>query len=797
MNQPTYREYYSELRNSANELLELGLDVIPAMEKIFEQDDYTGFAEFQSWRSTCEWDDSDPNQFGVEGLEVCGRWNDDASEFHGFFPIRIGSDGEHWVSGDWHGAKAESLHEQIDIAEEYRLPLGIAARANSLRNLLDQDIQAVNSLVYADQQTIGRLAGHNNLRIEALGRVAWTYANIDWLSDELGLVLHKDEECISFGIDGVIRPLGEIVRSGCTPCYPSFIQGQQVRVLNLSKRSTLLTIPSFIGEKISFDVVEDEQEYDECDEYDESIEEEAEKENADYWEDFDESDEFNWCHNPDEDERLFQESVNKHEESVKIDKSIIRRGTRDSLQNPNQADVNTSEMGGCQARTDEKWLDQLFPHDLADACRCLTRNLPYDEITVSVAYLAGIASLLKLGTKINGNPLTKFEVPPNLYLAFVGKSGAKKTPLKGILVDDPAHPIQLELSSQYTRQLRKWEEDCRGIKENDKPLKPIPLKIRTQDYTAEALVNALQKADEHGRSFGIFRDELNGMFKNMNRHANGRGGDEEQLLELFDGKPFDSSRVTNSRSYERCSVTVYGNLQPRIFADLTKEPDATGQWARFLFVPLPAKTVPLPVECTEEERREVEVATKVLEDYAVRAFELSPRVYILDRDARRLFSEYEHEKQKGVHSSVGETQSALHGKSAGKVLRIAGLKHILSIVNAKSRNPESIGVDVLKTAMALVDACDHWALSQYTNRGVTNSRITKEMRRLHALAWKLKKTVTWTQMKDCLSSKETQSMDRMKAEDIFRQLESMGYGDVSFGSRGGLCYRALKPLPFE
>ena len=449
---------------------------------------------------------------------------------------------------------------------------------------------------------------------------------------------------------------------------------------------------------------------------------------------------------------------------------------------------------------EKEWFDFLFPPDLANACRCLTENLPYDETTVSMSYLAGIASLLRLGTKINGNPLTKYIVPPNLYVANVGKSGSKKTYLKTLAIDDPARQIRLQISQANTRELQKWENDCRGFKKDEKPSKPVPLKIRTQEYSSEALVANLQKADEHGRSFGIFRDELNGLFKNMNRYAKGQGqgGDEEQLLELFDGSPFDSSRITNPRSYERCSVSIYGNLQPRVFAELTKDPDATGQWARFLFVPFPEKTVPLPVECTEEEQRKVEAATGILESYAKRAYDLDPRIYTLDLEARKTFRDYELDKQHGVHSAPNETQSALHGKSAAKVLRIVGLIHILSILHSQPKDPSSISADELRIAIALIDYLDHWVLSQYTSRGVTaRSPITKEMRRLHNLATKLGGTVSWSQIKDGLSSKEARHMNRMKAEENFRSLEAMGYGKVSFGRRGGLCYTVLRSLPSE
>jgi hypothetical protein len=822
MKQQNPHNYFQELERSAQELFELGLVAVPAMEATVSRDDYTGFNDFENWRYSdypgCE----EPDQFGLQGEEICGSWNSDKSEFVGFFPVRVHGDGSWTIISKFHERNAEQVRNEIALARKFNIALGLAAktRINAFMSTPDEFIP--NALIRGNLDALNKIgitATQN--RIETDGRSFWAYAHVNQSSDNIRHSFRKGKEKF-FRFVGGDKPIGKIhIITFIQPCYPSVVFGTKVRMVNSTNKTIIAVINSASESGLDLDFDDDLYE----DEFFESWEAEDD-EHLDAYEEEDEV--LHWSCDPDEDERMFNETVNLYERLQGFDKSIIRHGKGGSVPKPEMAKINaglnhinvpemqqiyestqveqkiacnplnlyTKEVSSEQP--EHSWLDQLFPPDLAEACRCLTKNLPYDEFSVSVAYLAGIASLLRLGTKINGNPLTKFLVPLNLYVAFIGKSGAKKTPLKGLMVDDPAHPIQLELNRQYTRQLRKWEEDCRGIKGNDKPPKPVPLKIRTQDYSAEGLVSALQKADEQGHSFGIFRDELNGLFKNMNRYTKGNGGDEEQLLELYDGKPFDSTRIANSRSYERCSVTIYGNLQPSVFNNLTKDPDATGQWARFLFVPLPEKTVPLPIECTKHEQREVAAATKVLEDYARSTFELSPCNYILDLESRRLFSEYEHEKQIGVHTSSGETQSALHGKSAGKVLRIAGLIHILNIINKKVLNNETIDVEVLKTAIALVDNCDHWALSQYTSRNVsTNSMITKEMRRLHDLAWKLQGIVSWTHVKGRLSSKEKKLINPIKAEEIFRRLEGIGYGKVSLGIRDGLCYNALKPLPVE
>lgn len=76
----------------------------------------------------------------------------------------------------------------------------------------------------------------------------------------------------------------------------------------------------------------------------------------------------------------------------------------------------------------------MFAPALADALRRVTEYLPYCDHVVATTYLAGISGLVKLGTGICRNPYTDFVTQANLYVATVGHSGQKKTPLEKLLV---------------------------------------------------------------------------------------------------------------------------------------------------------------------------------------------------------------------------------------------------------------------------------------------------------------------------------------------------------------------------
>lgn len=444
-------------------------------------------------------------------------------------------------------------------------------------------------------------------------------------------------------------------------------------------------------------------------------------------------------------------------------------------------------------------LDRLFPSALAEALRRITEHLPYCDHVVATAYLAGVSGLVKLGTTICGNPYTDFVTPANLYVATVGRSGQKKTPLEKLLVRRPAQELKREMAAANTRAMEAWREQCKGCKTKDeRPPKPVAIYLQVQDYTGEAFVQQLQALDKRGLSVLVLRDELSGLFGAMNAYRSGRGSDEQQLLELFDGQAYTSLRVSaGDRSYDRCQVSIYGAIQPGVLRELIKGGDPSGKWARFLFSPLPENTVPLPTAISAEGLAAVNQANQDLQVYARRIYTMPAKRYLLDLEAIEAFGAYEHNKQIQAQQARLDAQGALYGKSAGKVLRVAVLLHLLELAVLNEPGEGEVPVATLQRAIELVDAMDDWALGfhEQAAAGDEQGGVSSLMRRIHTLARKARSAVTWGQLRQQMNAKEKKGIDAGLAEQAMQALAELGVGEVSEGPRGGLLYRATGDLP--
>ena len=85
----------------------------------------------------------------------------------------------------------------------------------------------------------------------------------------------------------------------------------------------------------------------------------------------------------------------------------------------------------------------------------------------------------------------------------------------------------------------------------------------------------------------ISKDEMSGLLQSLESDTKrGRGTGEAQLLELFDGSGNLSLRVERQRQYERCHVSLYGNIQPKVLRRAIAGDDPTGKFARVLFLSL-------------------------------------------------------------------------------------------------------------------------------------------------------------------------------------------------------------------
>jgi hypothetical protein len=420
-------------------------------------------------------------------------------------------------------------------------------------------------------------------------------------------------------------------------------------------------------------------------------------------------------------------------------------------------------------------LDYLFPPDIARALQIRHRWLPYDDRSIAVPFLTGVSGLLKLGTRVCGNPASNFSVPVNLYAATVAESGRKKSPLATGTISEPTAELRRELARANTQAFDNWRDACIGVKPADRPPQPVPLFLAIQDYTGEAFIAQLQALESKGRGVLVLRDELAGLIGSLNQYRGGRGGDEQQLLELFDGGGYTSLRVAaGDRSYDRCHVSVYGSIQPAVLRDLVRDGDGNGKWARFLFSALPDRTQKLPLEFSAQEQADMEWAIKRLQQAAADVHKLPPRHYHLSTEARALFAHQEHTYQELAQGASIGAQAAIYGKAAGKVLRVAGILHLLH--GGGHDGGRAIDADMLLRASDLVNVLDGWALSFHEAIATGVDQQDALLRRIRQVAQKAAKPISWRQVLQSLSKRQREGVGRAEVEAAMRVLAQTGCG---------------------
>jgi hypothetical protein len=145
----------------------------------------------------------------------------------------------------------------------------------------------------------------------------------------------------------------------------------------------------------------------------------------------------------------------------------------------------------------------------------------------------------------------------------VGKAGIGKTPsIKNIIA-----PLQKANSNEiknFIKQSKKFQEYDDLSKEDKKTSEEIKKPIKSQfianDITIEALVDLHQ---ESKNSVGVFKDELAGWLKDMNKYR--EGSDLEFWLSSWSNESVNVNRMSRVGSFiESPYIPVLGGIQPNI-----------------------------------------------------------------------------------------------------------------------------------------------------------------------------------------------------------------------------------------
>jgi hypothetical protein len=446
-------------------------------------------------------------------------------------------------------------------------------------------------------------------------------------------------------------------------------------------------------------------------------------------------------------------------------------------------------------------LKEILPPSLADAIRIRTQYLPIDHLSAAMLFITTSAGVLKLGSQLVASEKWDLSVPLNLFTALVGRSGIKKTPAWKFLTTIPMKPIELDLARQAARALQHWEEENRGKKPTERTDRPRATLAACSDYTGEALSRQLAIQEKAGLGLVIQREELRALFVGLNQYKpGGKGAEQEQLLELYDGGGSRSLRISEDeggRFFTRSQVSITGTIQPLVLRSLLSGgDDGSGLWSRFNFLPVPDVVVELPADESEEDVWAMKTAAALLEQTIGDLYRLPQVILVLSGEARRQFTAYDKRCQNDARRSLLDTQCAAWSKAPGKALRIAGVLHLLHRVSVDGLQSEQVSARVLQTAQNMVDSLTEWALGLHEQaEGGHAGGASDLMERVHKLAQRRGVAVAWGDVVSSLSPRARKEVDAGAAAAAVDALVALGVGKRTEAPRGGWRYEATGDLP--
>lgn len=189
-----------------------------------------------------------------------------------------------------------------------------------------------------------------------------------------------------------------------------------------------------------------------------------------------------------------------------------------------------------------------------------------ETLDSSIDYMG--CSMLWLISVIVGNSI-QIEVKKGwtetatIWLAVVGKAGLGKTPSIHNIIKPLLMANNKEIKN-YIKQSEKFEYydklSAKEKKDHEEIQRPTKSQFIANDITIEALVELHQ---ENPNSIGVFKDELAGWFKDMNKYR--EGSDLEFWLSTWSGKAISLNRKTAKSAFvDKPLVSVLGGIQPSI-----------------------------------------------------------------------------------------------------------------------------------------------------------------------------------------------------------------------------------------
>src|SRR4028118_1446284 len=429
-------------------------------------------------------------------------------------------------------------------------------------------------------------------------------------------------------------------------------------------------------------------------------------------------------------------------------------------------------------------LSEILPQKLAAPIKELAAMLNLKPECYLAAALTQVSSLFKVGSQVMLNRKTDYYCTPNYFAALVGESSQKKSPVKRAIIDRPMQPLREKAREEFRKAQQEYEEELAAYKSNkkkksaeDEPQSPPPKPPRQKLYsftkaTGEGILYQVAEYPDQGLLYCC--DELAGLFKSANQYRGGKGSDDEDLLEYWNGTGSTVLRASGTKAdLDGLLLSVFGTIQPDVLATLLKDcSDSNGKFARFDFVFQPLAASKLP----EEDSGSFDLTPMLSSLYA--KIDALPALKLeLSPEAKRLFNAFYEATDKRRVEEPKQGIRAMVGKMQEKVAKMAAIIHTLTCAFNDVEVSSLIPKTAVEAAIKFVKFSSDQIASLYA-----------EFSDRQALAPSLAKIVLLAERKGgMVSTREAQligfsSKQRPSSQQVrewFGELEAMKYGTVT------------------
>jgi Protein of unknown function (DUF3987)/Bifunctional DNA primase/polymerase, N-terminal len=442
--------------------------------------------------------------------------------------------------------------------------------------------------------------------------------------------------------------------------------------------------------------------------------------------------------------------VKKHQPVSKT--SVFKRIEPESVKSDDYSNCEEEENSqflqvklGSLLEIKDKKAPHIFQGDLAKSLQTTAKNFGISLEILVFCLLPILSARIPSETRLLINPGTDYSVPALRWIALVGETGTKKSPvLKTLLA--PLMSIQKQMAIAYKAEKDAYDKEYtlwknkKGNESEKEPTPPAPMvDCYFSDFTIESIGQSI--SDRPQDSYLVFVDELAGFFNSMDAYRKG-GGDRQKWLDLYNAGALKINRKGSPTIFcPHTSVSILGGLQPSVLAQMIKQ-DANagdGLWNRFMFCSLS------------------QTKTKAFSDNSISLFDClfslytnlasaPPSEHILSDAAKPLWEAWHDEIEERVMNEPSDLLRGTYAKAEGIAGRNALIVHRAIAAQQGATPASEVSSDVMEKAIEWTQ----WELGQtlleYQRLGLTDdpelSRILRFIDKFEGRGWVNARMVT-------------------------------------------------------